>query len=78
MATEASSNKKRKVTFLVQFTQVYQVPGNGSLQGSGSTQINIDDVPGDISLDRLAQTVQMTVDGMKQAGFQVSRVSLML
>jgi|HubBroStandDraft_1064217.scaffolds.fasta_scaffold284748_2 hypothetical protein len=77
MATEAST-KKRKVTFLVQFSQTFQVPGNGSITGSGSTQINLEDVPGDISLDRLTQTVQTTVDGMRQAGFQVSRVSLML
>ena len=77
MPTEAS-NKKRKVTFLVQFSQTFQVPGNGSITGSGSTQINLEDVPGDISLDRLTQTVQTTVDGMRQAGFQVSRVSLML
>jgi len=78
MATDAPNNKKRKVTFLVQFSQVFQVPGSGSITGSGSTQINLDDVPGDISLDKLAQTVQTTVDGMKQAGFQVTRVSLML
>ncbi len=77
MATEAS-NKKRKVTFLVQFTQTFQVPGSSPLTGSGSTQINIDDVPGDISLDKLTQTVQSTVDALRQAGFQITRVSLML
>jgi hypothetical protein len=78
MATESTSSKKRRITFLVQFSQVLQVPGNGSLTGSGSTQVNLEDVPNDISLDKLTQTVQTTVDGLRQAGFQVTRVSLML
>ncbi|MGA2442899.1 MAG: hypothetical protein ABSH08_18250 [Tepidisphaeraceae bacterium] len=78
MANESISSKKRRVTFLVQFSQVIQVPGNGSLTGSGSTQVNLEDVPNDISLDKLSQTVQTTVDGLRQAGFQVTRVSLML
>jgi hypothetical protein len=78
MATESTSSKKRRVTFLVQFSQVFQVPGNGSLTGSGSTQVNLEDVPYDISFDKLTQTVQTSVDGLRQAGFQVTRVSLML
>jgi hypothetical protein len=78
MAIESTSSKKRRVTFLVQFSQIIQVPGNGSLTGSGSTQVNLEDVPNDIGLDKLSQTVQATVDALRQAGFQVSRVSLML
>jgi hypothetical protein len=78
MAIESTSSKKRRITFLVQFSQVIQVPGNGSVTGNGSTQVNLEDVPSDISLDKLTQTVQSTVDGLREAGFQVSRVSLML
>ncbi len=78
MSNESISSKKRRVTFLVQFTQVLQVPGNGSLTGGGSTQVNLEDVPNDIGLDKLTQTVQTTVDALRQAGFQVTRVSLML
>jgi hypothetical protein len=70
--------KTQKVTVIVQFTKVIQIPGGGPVTGTGTAQVNIDDMPADIGLEKLTQAIQSAVESTKDAGLQVTRVSLAL
>jgi PBP1b-binding outer membrane lipoprotein LpoB len=78
MPNPTTGVKTQRVTVIIQFTKVISISGGSSVTGAGTAQVVIDDMPADIGLEKLTQAIQSSVEAAKEAGLQVTRVSLAL